>query len=146
MNRYSLANYIVSINPTDASIRSMFGTMAFGGEGSAIGSISVGIKDNLWSTKSYATGAWVHNKNLSRVGTVKISINQLAPPVQRFIKLCKLYYGADYNGFTITVADIAGNKVATCTDCFIEAIPSQDYNEEASDQSWSFTCGKIDFA
>lgn len=140
--KYSLANYILSIDADDAAIRSMFGAISIGGEGDAIGSISLSVGE-MWSTKGYATGAWVHEKSLDRHGTASVSINQLSPTVAKLIQLAKLYYGEDYNGFTLTITDISGNKIATCTDCYITGIPQQSFGTSASDQTWSFTCGRI---
>lgn len=145
MKKYSLANYILSVDPNDSSIKSMFGTISIGGEGNAIGSISLSVSSSMWSTEGYATGAWIHNKNLDKHGSVTISINQLSDKVVKLIQLVKLYYGKDYDGFTLAVSDINGNKVASCIDCYIEKIPEQSFGTTASDQRWTFTCGQINF-
>lgn len=145
MKRYSLANYIMSISPTDVTLRSMFGTISVGGEGSYLGNIAVSQNSNLWDTKGYATGAWVHNKNLDRTGLATIQLNQLAQEVNKLIKLFNVFYSGDYAGSTITVSDLAGNKVATCTDCYIQKIADQSFSDTAADQSWTFTCGRVVF-
>ena len=143
MKKYSLANYILSIEPADASLKTMFGTISIGGEGSYLGSINVSMNSSLWSTTGYATGAWVHNKSLDKSGTCKININQLSDKVIKLIKLCNVYYSGDYNGVTITVSDNSGNKVATCVDCYIQKLADQSFSTTADSQDWTFTCGQI---
>lgn len=141
--KYSLANHVLSIEPVDASIRDMFGTISVGGEGSYLDSITISITPSLWDTTGYATGGWVHNKNLSRVGTATISLNQMSDQVSVLKRLCNMFYSADYEGFTLTVTNNEGTKLATCTDCYIQKIPDQQFQASAQTQSWVFTCGKI---
>lgn len=143
--RYSLANYILSIDSNDERIKSLFGTISIGGEGSYLGSIAVGLATSMFSTSGYATGGWVHNKNLDRHGTTSITLNQLSDKVAKFIQLCKLFYQEDYDGFTLSLSDINGNKIATMVDCYISQIPQQDYGDSAADQTWTFNCGQINF-
>lgn len=145
MKRYSLANYILSIESNDATIRSLFGTLSIGGEGSYMGSVNVATETDLWSTEGFSTGAWVHNKNLDRHGKVTVSLSQLSDAVQKFIHLCNLYYAGNYGSLSMVLTNVAGSKICTCTDCLITGIPSQDFAETAGRQSWVFTCGKIVF-
>ena len=141
--RYSLSNYILSIEPNDPEIKRLFGTLSIGGEGSVTDSIVISPEGTLFSTTGYATGGWVHNKSQDRHGSASLSINQLSKNVAKFIQLANLYYENDYDGFTLAVSDLAGNKVATCIDCYISSIPSQEFRSTASNQTWSFTCGQI---
>ena len=144
--RYSLANYILSVDSNDPEIKSIFGTISIGGEGSYVGSINLSLANPQWSTTGYSTGGWVHNKNLDRHGTATVSLNQLSEPVAKFIQLCKLYYSTtDYEGFTLSLTDVAGNNIASCIDCYISQIPDQTYEDQAGMQSWAFTCGQINF-
>ena len=143
--RYSLANYILSIEPQDQTLKQMFGTISIGGQGSAVGSVKVAQQTDMWSTKGYATGAWVHSKNLDRHGTCNVTLKQLSNEVMKFIKLCNVYYTANFDGCTLTLTDAKGNKVATCEDCYIQKISDQEFGEEAADQDWAFTCGKVSF-
>lgn len=145
MKRYSLSDYILSIEPNDQTIKSLFGTISIGGEGSYTDSIRLSRTNNMWSTDGYATGAWVHNKNMSRVGTATLSINQMSPSVAKFIKLANAFYGADYDGFTLSLSDRSGTKVAECVDCYITTIPEQAFETSAGMQNWEFTCGQINF-
>ena len=145
MKRYSLANYILSIDSSDASIKSMFGTISIGGEGSYLGSVVVSQNKNMWETKGFATGAWVQDKNLDRTGTCTVQLQQLSSEVQKLIRLFNVYYAGNYGGATITLADIFGNKVATCTDCYIQKAADQSFAESSENQSWTFTCGKVAF-
>lgn len=141
--RYSLANYILSIKPDDPEINALFGTISVGGEGSAIGSITVQTQQNIWQTTGYATGAWVHHKDLSRIGTCEVRINQLTDAVAKFKKMCAMFYQADYAGFTLSLSDNEGNKVCDAIDSYIVKIPAQEFGSQATDQTWSFTCGQI---
>ena len=47
--KYSLANYILSIEPNDEIIKTYFGTISIGGEGSAVGSISMNITNEQFN-------------------------------------------------------------------------------------------------
>ena len=143
--KYQLSNYILNIKCNDNALNDIFGVISIGGEGSATDSISVSHSDTLFTTTGYATGGWVHDKNLSKVGTAEITLNQLSAAVARFIQLCNLYFGSDYDGLTISVTDIEGREVATCIDCYPTKIPTQQFGKTATDQTWSFTCGKITF-
>ena len=145
MKRYSLANYILSIEPADPTIKSMFGTISIGGQGSYLGSIRLSVKTDLWTTKGFATGAWVHDKSLDRTGTCTVNLHQLSDEVIKFIKLCNIYYGGDYNGCTLSVSDTNGNKVASCEDCYIQKPADQEFADTSADQDWIFTCGKVSF-
>ena len=145
MKRYCLADYILSIKPNDPEIDSSFGTITIGGEGSYTDSISLNPLENLYSTTGFATGAWVHDKNLSRVGTAVITLSQLSEQVKKFIMMAETFYAGDYDGFTLSVATNTGEKVATCVDCYIQKIPEQSFGKSAATQQWTFTCGKISF-
>ena len=143
--KYSLANYILSVQPNDESLRSLFSNISIGGEGSALDSISISVGDTLWETSSFATGAWVHDKNLARTGTVTISISQLSDRVAKFKQMCNVFFNGEYDGFTLSLVDNQGVKVCTCIDCYITKIPDQSFGAKAANQSWSFTCGEITF-
>ena len=143
--RYSLANYILSIEPNDARIRSIFGTFSIGGEGSTVGSVSFNRSTDTFSTQGFSTGGWVHNKNLSRVGTVSLQLSQLSDAVAKFIKLADTFLGGDYEGFTLTLTSNDGVKVATAVDAYIVKVPAQEFTESASNQTWDFTAGQINF-
>ena len=146
--RYSLADYIVTIEPNDEAIKSFFGTLSIGGgnSGNCVGSISLSIVQNLWETTGYATGGWVHNKNYDRHGTCSIQINQMSPEVRSFVDLCNHYFSGDYGSVTITVTAARGEEIvpiATCADCYIQKTADQTYGPSAENQNWVFTCGQI---
>lgn len=143
--KYSLSDYKVSIKTKDPALYSIFREITIGGEGSALDSITINTTNNLWDTTGFPTGGWVHNKNLSRVGTATISINQLSASVAKFKQLCNVYYGGDYEGVTLSVTDADNNEVASCEDCFIQKIPEQAFGATAANQAWVFTCGKVTF-
>ena len=143
--RYSLTNYILSLEPNDPQIKSMFGTISIGGEGSYVGSVSFNRQANMFDTQGYATGAWVHNKNLSRVGTATVQLNQLSDAVSKFIKLAETFYSGDFDGFTISLVSITGEKVASGIDSYFTKVPSQDFAESAGNQTWELTCGQVNF-
>lgn len=143
--KYSLSNYILSIDSNDAAIKQMFGTISIGGEGSYLDTISLSNTESIYTTQGYATGGWVHNKSLDRHGIASLTINQLSEKVARFIQLAKLSLSGDYNGFTLSLSDINGNKIATCVDCYIAKIPDQQFATSAQNQTWEFTCGQINY-
>lgn len=147
--RYSLANYILSIASDDKKINSLFETVQIGGEGDALSSIAITTNDTLWETTSFATGAWIHNKNLSRTGTCEVSISQLSDAVAKFKTYIAYFYGSDntdVGGVTITLTDSNDNIIATCEDCYPTQIPAQEFSAKAVEQRWRFTCGRIIFA
>ena len=115
MKRYSLADYRVSIDSNDPTIKSMFGTISIGGEGSYLGSIGVSQNSNLWNTKGFATGAWAHDKNLDRTGKCQIQLHQLSNDVVKLIRLFNVFYSGNYGSSTIVVSDNLGNKIASHT-------------------------------
>ena len=86
MARYSLANYILSIKPNDPAL-SAFGEVTVGGEGNYHDNITISIDATMFSTTGYATGAWVHNKNLSKVGTASVSLSQLSTKLPSLFSL-----------------------------------------------------------
>ena len=59
--------------------------------------------------------------------------------------MCELYYGGDYEGFTLSVSDISGAKICTGVDAYIQKIPNQEFAASAAQQTWTFTCGQISF-
>lgn len=148
--RYSLANYILSIASNDSKISQLFKNVQIGGEGDALSTINIQTTDRLWETDSFATGAWVHNKNLSRVGTCEVSISQLSDAVAKFKTFVAYFYGesADDNieGVTLTLSDSNNKVIATCEDCYPVQIPSQEFGTKAAEQRWQFTCGRITYA
>lgn len=146
--KYSLADYILNIQSNDPDIAAILtgnSGLSIGGEGSALESINIKIDNELFSTTSYATGGWVHEKNLARNGTIDVTLNQLSKNVAKFKQLCNMYYGKDYASLTITLVDSEANEIARCEDCFIKAIPVQDFKGTSSTQTWSLTAGKITF-
>lgn len=142
--RYSLADYILSIKANDSRL-SLFGTVTVGGEGNALDSVQIELDGNMWETTSYATGAWVHDKNLSRSGRISISLSQLSDQVAKFKQLTNIFYSGDYQGLTVTLSDSTGSKIATCTDCYFVKIPNQKFGSKAENQTWELTSGKIIF-
>ena len=144
MARYSLANYILTLRPNDTTLRN-FGSVVVGGEGNYTDSISVSLDNNTFSTTGFATGAWVHNKSLSKTGTATISLSQVSDQVAKFIQFAKLFYSGDYEGFTISVTTNDGTPVVYCYDCYFKKIPDQSFGENAATQSWVLTCGEVDF-
>lgn len=143
MPKYSLANYILSIESDNQTLRDMFGSISIGGEGSMLGSITISLANNLWTTASYPTGGWVHSKNLSRVGTIELTINMLSDSTSRFKKMVGVYYTGDYGSFTLSISDNEGNELVSAIDCLPQNYASLSLTESPQDQTWTFTCGQI---
>ena len=161
-NRYSLADYIVTIKlPGADSLPIDYQNLAnkeikiggpgesAGGIGSFLGQISISRSNDQWSTESDNTGSWVHNQNLSKVGTVELNIRQVSDNVIRLIQLCNIYNSTRVKGgLTITVTPAANDATTTyaeCVDYYPVKIPDQDFGATAAEQSWSFTCGMVNF-
>ena len=152
MARYSLANYTLAITlPSElATILGLTGSesLVVGGEGSYLDTFAVELDNDMFSTKGDATGSWVHDKNLSRVGKAEISLNQLSDRVAKFKKIVNIYYqsGTDYDGVNLSLVDNQGNEIAICVDCYFIKIPRQEFGQESGNQTWSLTCGQITFS
>lgn len=144
--RYSLAKYILTISTNDSRIRDIFKELTFGGEGALVGSVTFSRQNNMWDTSGYATGGYVHSKNLSKIGTVTLSVNQLATNVGKLIAASEAFFGGDYDGFTLTLTTNEGQKVASAIDCYIQKTPDQGFESQAQNQTWTFTCGEINFS
>lgn len=139
--RYSLADYIVSIAPPEAA-QGVFSEIKIGGNGNYIGSVNVSFSNNLYELESYATGAYVFNKNLSRSGTVSISLNQLCEEVALLKRMINTLYGEDHDAFTITIQQ-RGTNVVSCVGCYPSKIPDQAMEATAQMQQWQFLVGEI---
>lgn len=146
--KYSLANYILSIN-LPSELENDFGSSSIqiGGEGSFLESITITLNSNLWETNGDATGSWVHTKNLNRTGNVTINLNQMSDAVYRFKQLCNIYYNlsTEQDGLTMTLRDMNSKTICTCEDCVIQKIPDQVFQDSPQSQSWQFNCGKITY-
>lgn len=144
--KYSLANYICNIKPNDPTLLTMFGTINIGGEGSTTETLSASRSNALFETTGYSTGGYVHNKNLSKIGTISLSLSQLANNVGKLKRLVNAYQSKDYAGLTITLTDSDGIVICTGIDCVPVQIPNQDFGSSAANQTWSFNCGELNFA
>ena len=143
--KYSLADYILSIKTDDPSLQA-FGAITVGGEGSATDSMGIELDNNMWETTSFATGAWIHSKNLARSGKIDITLSQLSDRVAKFMQLANVFYSGDYQGLTLSLTDSTGQNIATCIDCYFVKIPRQEFSSRAANQTWQLTSGKITFS
>lgn len=147
---YSLADYQLSIACNDSALSAILGNnFAIGGDGeaNALDTISVSYTNNLWDTETYATGSWVHNKNLSKAGIITINLNMLSEFTVILTRLCKQYYGRTFRkGLTLTITDRNGALVSKGTDCYPVKIPDLSLQSTAQMNEWQFTCGEIDTA
>lgn len=144
--RYSLSDYKLSIS-LPSSFAAAIGLEKFsvGGEGSYLGSITVSLANDTFTTEADSTGGWYHNKSLARNGTVSIDVNQLADSITRLKRIFNMYYNVedDYDGMTMVLTDRQNNVVATMEDCFITKPADQVYGATAASQTWTVTCGRI---
>lgn len=161
INRYSLADYIVSIKiPTIGNFAGgeyKIGGPGDNGEGSYLGEIKVTRNADAFTTEGDVTGSWVHNRNLNKTGTVELTIRQVANEVIKLILAANAYEFATNNtpaykgieGITISISipqyEDVSTPFVTCEDCMINKIPDQVYGETAATQSWVFTSGRITF-
>ena len=153
---YSLADYILSITiPEKLAQELSFETPTFtvGGEGSYLSTVSFALTSDLFSTEGDYTGSWVHNKNLNKVGTCKITINMLSEKTAIFRKICNIFYQAstvavnrDFKGCTLSLVDNYGNEIVTALDCYFKKIPELSLQSTAQNQDWELTCGSVVFA
>lgn len=152
MARYSLANYTLALTlPAElATLLGLTGSenLVVGGEGSYMDSFTVELDNDMFSTKGDATGSWVHDKNLSKVGKVNISLHQLSDRVAKFKKIVNIYYqsGTDYDGVNLSLVDNLGHEIVNCVDCYFTKIPSQEFGAESANQTWTLTCGQVTFS
>ena len=162
-NRYSLADYIVTIKvPEDTRIDEAIRGKSFTiggpgvapeGKGSFLGQISVERNVNAWDTEGDRTGSWVHNKNNDKTGHCQIDIRQVSDDVIRLSQMSSVYEKIQEHvpGVTITITNsyennsAGSNIAATCNDCYIEKQPQLILGETAQAQQWIFTCGQVFF-
>ena len=150
---YSLADYILTLGVDSVALRNLLGlssnSISIGGEGQFLGSIRISYTTDQWSTKADATGSWVHSKSYDQSGTFTLSINQMAPAVIRFIGIVAAYYSSNEvkDGFTLTLKKAGNNETfnAVGEDCRVTKIADQDFGNEADDQDWVFTSGRITY-
>jgi hypothetical protein len=151
---YSLADYILTIGIDSASLQQKLGLsenkISIGGEGQFLGSVKVALETPQWSTKADSTGAWVHSKSYDQHGTFELEINQMAPAVIRFIGIVSCYYSDTEvkDGFTLTLKKAGNNETFNVMgeDCRIVRIADQSFGNEADNQTWTFTAGRITFS
>ena len=141
---YSLANHILTL-AIPSQLAASFGAeyVSIGGEGSYLNTINVSLNNDLFSTTGDYTGSWHHNKNLNATGEISVALNQMSPQIARFKRLCNLFRSGEYSGLTLTLKTLQGTLIATGEDCYIKKIPEQAFGNEAADQTWTFTCGKV---
>ncbi len=161
INRYSLTDYIVTINiPAIENVPAKkfnIGGAGNTGDGSYLGEIKITRNVEAFTTEGDVTGSWVHNRNLNKTGTVELTIRQVADEVIKLILAANAYESVNntsrafrgQKGIDITVsipgyADLS-TPFITCTDCMINKIPDQIFGETAAMQTWIFTAGKITF-
>lgn len=143
---YSLADYTVAITKIISEAR--LDSIRIGGQGSMLETISIDRPTNVYETNGDSTGGYVHNKSYNKTGTVSLTLNQLSSNVSKFISLCNIYARPDVDiqeGLTMTLTDSQGEIVATCIDCMPQRIPEQSFGSTAATQTWTFTCGIIEF-
>lgn len=143
--RYSLANYICTIKSSDSDLVRFYGGVTIGGQGTETDSLSATRKDDLYNTTSYATGGYVHSKNLSKVGTISITLSQLSKNVGYLKELLNAYTVNDYSGLDISLDTNDGTNILKAIDCMPVKIPQQQFTNSAGTQTWEFTCGEINF-
>lgn len=150
--RYSLANYTLALT-LPAELATPLGlsgneSLTVGGEGSYLDNFNIEMDNDMYTTKSDATGSWVHDKNLSKTGKVSITLNQVSDKVAKFKKIVNIYRqaGTDYDGVNLSLVDNQGNEIVNCTDCYFQRIPTQEFGQESGQQTWVLTCGQITFS
>ena len=147
---YSLADYILTLKVSDATLRNQLGLSSneiqVGGEGQFLGKITVKYNTPQWKVQADATGAWVHSRSFDQSGTVTVNINQMSDAVIRFIRICTAYYSSNdvRAGFSLSITKASDMSfAANAEDCRISQIPNQDFDKEAGAQDWEFVSGRI---
>lgn len=142
-NVYSLADYRLIISQNG---RDLFSIGGYGqnGAGSFVNQVTVRQTNDTWTTDSDATGSWVHNKNMSRTGTVALQIRQVSDDVLTLLYFYNLYFNdsSDNNPYDLTICKDA-DIVAKAESCFITKAPDRDFQATAQNMEFSWTCGKI---
>lgn len=155
---YSFSDYILTVRiPQIGNLPAE--TISIGGpgegEGTCVGTITIQRNTPLWTTDADPSGSWVHSKNLDRHGTVTVNIRQVSNYVVKLIMIFNAYYSSvgskrtNNQGLTLTLtqatSDTTTNTIAQCEDCLITNIPNQSFSASAENQTWTFTCGAINF-
>lgn len=148
-NIYSLADYTVSFKAGGVEVK-------IGGTAESSGSVNqksgylnriiLRRTNNAWDTASDVTGGFVHNRNLSKIGTVTVQINQISDNIARLLYILKAYENSTTPvPFDIYITQNGNVEVATCKSCLIQKASDQTFGESADYQEWVFTCGEIIF-
>ena len=167
VNRYSLADYSVTFSfPSNIQVGDGFVTLksfSIGGPGNAsqpgsfVGEIKVTRAKEMFTTEGDVTGSYVHSRNLDKTGTIEIQLRQVSSQILDLLKACKTYETATgikgVQGMTITINAPMGEYdvqrssliISKCTDCFPTKVPDQVFSDTAQMQTWTFTCGNVDF-
>lgn len=151
MKKYALANYQIAISINDTQLRNLFSDeIVIGGAGTYMGNISVNRESNVYEVQGDNTGSYVFNQNLNKTGTVTLSINQLSDDVIKLKRIVEWCYTHEISPFTITVRSntlesTSVKTVCICNDCLVQGVPTQSFGDAATNQTWTFICGKIDF-
>lgn len=145
--RYSLSDHILSIKFSE-NFKNALGltedSITIGGEGSMVDSFNFSQTNSTWDTSGDATGGYVHNKNLSRVGTCSITINQLSEKNQLLAQLFNIYFNSAYedDSVTITLSDAHSQNLVICRDCYLNN-PALAYGQSAGNRTWTFNVGEL---
>lgn len=158
VSRYSLTDYILSVkvpnelreifleNSTDESQN----IISIGGDNSYVGEIQIGEpKKAQWSVEGDDTGSYVANKSKNRTADISVQLNQVSDKINLLTRLFETYYDADTitEGLTLTItkATSSGNQqvVATGSDCYLTTRPAKVMGSTATNQTWTFSCGRV---
>ena len=164
IHKYSLADYQLTIGIPESVAQKLglrdeqgnlltsfsIGGPGENGEGSFLGQILVSRTNNLWETEGDATGSWVHNKSLNRIGTIELQIKQISDNVIRLAQICDIYESIQENveGLTLTINSSATDEstpMATGVDSCIQKQADLTLAETAGLLTWTFTCGQVMF-
>lgn len=164
IHKYSLADYQLTIGIPESVAQKLglrdeqgnlltsfsIGGPGENGEGSFLGQILVSRTNNLWETEGDATGSWVHNKSLNRIGTIELQIRQISDNVIRLAQICDIYESIQENveGLTLTINSSATDEstpMATGVDSYIQKQADLTLAETAGLLTWTFTCGQVMF-
>ena len=160
---YSLADYQITIGISEEFAKTynlkdgdetlkgyQIGGPGADGTGSFVGRIQVERAEDAWTTVGDKTGSWVHNRSRNKVGRITLELNQISDQTIDLYHLCQFYDDLEntYEGLTITINAANQEQETTLVkaiDCYVVKQADYPMSETASNLTWVFTCGQIEY-
>lgn len=138
---------LVSLSTVSVTINNPnYEQIVIGGNGQLVGNISMSRNNGAFSMQGSPDGGYVASYTRNRTGSVSIQISQsssLIGRLRKFINWCEA--NPNLAESSITVMDSLGNIQGYATGVLPDKIPDNSVSETATNRTFSFLAGEIDF-